>query len=103
MQDIMIIGMVIMTAANIVMLLYIAQCLGKITAVQEQVYDVRTQVRERHTNVIVKCNSIEHMHRAVVEDRVAILKMYNSIKIQHETTQKASNCLYKYEYTNSTV
>jgi hypothetical protein len=83
--------------------IYVTNKTAQVAVMQEEVCNIRTQIRERHSNIVIQCNSIEHMHKAVTDDRVEILRTYYKIKEYYETTQKTSSCQYKYEYTNSTV
>lgn len=103
MQEIMLIIMAVMTAANIVIMLYIAQCLGKITALRDEVYDVRTDIREKHTDIKEKYLEILHASRKVLGYREDMCNLHQKIKERDEATQKTSSCQYNYEYTNSTV
>jgi hypothetical protein len=93
----------IVTILNGCMAMYVANKTGQIAGIQEEIHKARTDIRERYTAVMIKYNSIEHMHKAVTDDRIEILRTYYKIKEYYETTQKTSSCQYKYEYTTSTV
>lgn len=108
MQEIMIIGMIIMTAANIGIMLYIAICLNKITAVYDSVLNrsmsLKTYVNTQREQILLNRKESNRLYEEIRVCHKEIQVKYSTIKkIADETTQKASSCQYKYEYTDSTV